>query len=92
MPVQAPGPIHPSVLEKLEHFGSSHLADPLKGIVERFGDLADWLASEIESHPQLAIGLQKLIEAKDAVVRAKVAELKVAGRTTELKEGSDNDG
>lgn len=72
---------HPSIVEKLEHFEHDHLAEPLRYIVAEFNDLAHWLADEIASHPQLAIALQKLIEAKDAAVRAKVAQLKAASTT-----------
>ena len=73
------GDLHPSIVEKLEHFEHAHLAAPLKSTVQYFWNLAHWLADNIASHPQLIIALQKLIEAKDAAVRAKVVELKAAG-------------
>jgi hypothetical protein len=73
------GNLHPSIVEKLEHFEHDHLAEPLKNIVQYAGNFAHWLADNVESHPQLTIALQKLIEVKDAAVRARVAELKAAG-------------
>jgi hypothetical protein len=72
-------PQHPAIAEKLEYFEHDHLAPALKGVVQYFWNLAHWLANEVDSHPQLTIALQKLIEAKDAAVRAKVAELKASG-------------
>lgn len=72
-------PQHPAILEKLEHFGSAHLAPELKQVAQEFERLANFLANEVDAHPQLTIALQKLIEAKDAAVRARVAELKAAG-------------
>jgi LmbE family N-acetylglucosaminyl deacetylase len=73
------GAKHPAIEEKLENFEHAHLAEPLKNIVQYFWNLAHWLADNVASHPQLTIALQKLIEAKDAAVRARVAELKAAG-------------
>lgn len=71
--------VHPAVTEKLQHFEYGHLAEPLRWIAEEFRSLAHELAHGIASDPQLTIGLQHLIEAKDAVIRARVVELKRAG-------------
>lgn len=70
--------IHPSVAEKLEFFAHNHLPEPLFSIARQLHSTAHEMANQIESSPQLALGLQKLMEAKDCFVRAKVAELNKA--------------
>lgn len=59
------------VLGLLDH---SHLKAPLAGVSSRFKALARALVEEEELQgPELVVALRKLLEAKDAAVRAKVA-------------------
>lgn len=68
--------IHPAVQEKIRWFASDHLRPELAAIVDAFRELALTLAVDLGlTGPQLTIGLQHLIEAKDAAVRAAVSQL-----------------
>lgn len=64
---------HPSIQEKLDFFEHNHLPEPLFSIARACSELAHGMADSIESHPQVAIGLQELLAAKDCFVRAAVA-------------------
>lgn len=39
-------------------------------VSKKFGELVLWITSEIEDGPERTVALQKLLEAKDAAVRA----------------------
>ncbi len=56
----------------LKWFECAHLPEPLKAISQRFRDLAILLCDVIEPGPERTISLRKLLEAKDAAVRAKL--------------------
>ena len=65
---------HYSVQEKMRWLDPNpNLPDHLKAVSVRFYDLACELLDEIEDHPQLALSLQHLIDAKDCAVRARLA-------------------
>jgi len=63
---------HPSTIEKLEwlvHDG--HLpAGLMRDVFTDCGDLAFAMATHLEDGPQLTLGLQHLIDAKDCFVRS----------------------
>lgn len=64
---------HTSVVEKLAWFEYEHIGHPaIKSVVARFNDFIEGLLEDdrIQDTPQLTIGLQHLIEAKDAISRA----------------------
>ncbi len=63
--------IHPAIEKKLEYFSYKHLPPHLGKISKYFHDTAHEIANLIEG-PQANIALQKLIEAKDAAVRAAI--------------------
>ena len=68
---------HPSVSEKLDYFVYEHLGEDLRDTSMYCSQLATQILNEIPTDsPQLALGLQKLIEAKDCFVRAKITDLK----------------
>jgi len=67
--------MHPAVQEKLDWFDTEHVADDLRWVVGYCRDLAGVMSS-VPSHPQLTIGLQHLLEAKDCFVRAVIAARK----------------
>jgi len=60
---------HPSVAEKLRYFEYEHLPVHLQAVSKPCAELAYAMAKAMGDGPQLALGLQKLIEAKDCFVR-----------------------
>lgn len=63
------GEMHPSVADVLQHFDYEHLPPALQSVSKQFHDLAYEMADTLEG-PQLTIGLHKLLESKDCMVRA----------------------
>lgn len=63
---------HPSVAEKLQWFDYEHLDSPQREFSQQCHDLAINMVRDLPDSPQLELGLQKLIEAKDCFVRATV--------------------
>jgi hypothetical protein len=63
---------HPSILAILKFFKWEHLPPHLQNVSKPFGDLAGALVYEmgIEGNAELTVALRKLLEAKDAAVRA----------------------
>lgn len=61
--------MHPSVEAVLQFFAYGHLPDRLQEISRPFSVLADAMAETLEG-PELTVGLRKLLEAKDCMVRA----------------------
>lgn len=59
--------------EVLQFFGYSHLPEHLQKVSKDFGVLADSL-TYLPDNSQRAVALQKLLEAKDAAVRAALAK------------------
>jgi len=56
----------------LEFFRYKHLPPSLRSTSAPFCGLAKMLVREIEAGPERAVALRKLLEAKDAAVRAKL--------------------
>jgi hypothetical protein len=61
---------HPSVLHVLQFFACGHLPDRLKDVVRPFRDLATQCADRAPQSQETTVCLRKLLEAKDAAVRA----------------------
>lgn len=61
--------LHPSVEEILRWFDFDHLPPRLQDVSRPIHDLAHKYAQELEGS-ELTTGLRKLLEAKDALVRA----------------------
>lgn len=57
----------------LQFFEFAHLRDDLKGVSQPFGELAAFIVQTLPRNPERTVALRKLLEAKDAAVRAKVA-------------------
>ena len=55
-----------------KHFSFNHLPDHLAVVSKIFHDAAVSLCESTESGPERTVALRKLLEAKDAAVRAKV--------------------
>lgn len=56
----------------MKWFAYSHLPQHLQEISKPFGDLAQYVCNVVESGPERTVALRKLLEAKDAAVRAKL--------------------
>lgn len=56
----------------LKWFEYSHLPEHLQGVSRAFGELAQGIVATIEPGPERTVALRKLLEAKDAAVRAKL--------------------
>ena len=56
----------------LKWFEFEHLPEPLKTVSIQFHYLATELCLEVEPGPERTVALRKLLEAKDAAVRAKL--------------------
>lgn len=69
-----PWPNTQDQIDQIKHwFVSGHLPDHLKEVVNQFQDLINWMVHNIEPHPEMVVALRKLLEAKDAAVRARLA-------------------
>lgn len=54
----------------LKWFEYGHLPENLQEVSKPFGELADVLCEKVEGGPERTVALRKLLEAKDAAVRA----------------------
>ena len=58
----------------MQFFAWSHLPEHLQAVSKPFGELAERLVEELPRNPERTVALRKLLEAKDAAVRAKLAK------------------
>ena len=58
----------------LKHFRFEHLPQRLQDVSKPFGWIANEIATTLPACGQLDVALQKLLEAKDAAVRAKLED------------------
>lgn len=65
---------HTSVRAILQHFTWKHLPEHLQAVSRPFGELAQQLARDLPADPEATVALRKLLEAKDAAVRAAVVD------------------
>ena len=56
----------------LKWFAYDHLPEPLKEVSRGFAVLAAGIVSAVSAGPERTVALRKLLEAKDAAVRAKL--------------------
>ena len=61
---------HPSVQHVLNFFVYAHLPDHLQAVSKPFAILAEEVADRNSDSPETTVCLRKLLEAKDAAVRA----------------------
>jgi hypothetical protein len=60
--------------EHLEQFFAyEHLPETLQAVSRPFGELAKHIVDTLPRNPERTVALRKLLEAKDAAVRASVA-------------------
>lgn len=58
----------------LQFFSYAHLPPHLQAVSEPFGLLANDLVNKLPRNPERTVALRKLLEAKDAAVRALLAK------------------
>jgi hypothetical protein len=56
----------------LQFFAWGHLPERLQSVSKPFADLAENLVDTLPRNPERTVALRKLLEAKDAAVRAKL--------------------
>lgn len=76
---------HPTVVDTASHFSYSHLPEYLQPYSKPCHDVAARMLNELPDSPQLSLGLQKLIEAKDCFVRAANRHVGAIARSDELQ-------
>jgi hypothetical protein len=57
-----------------QFFAYAHLPPHLQEVSKQFADLAQVIVSTLPRNPERTVALRKLLEAKDAAVRAKLAK------------------
>lgn len=58
----------------IQFFEYGHLPEKLRAVSAPFGDLAAKIVETIPRNPERTVALRKLLEAKDAAVRAALAK------------------
>jgi ribosomal protein L12E/L44/L45/RPP1/RPP2 len=58
----------------VQYFEYSHLPEALKKVSAPFGALAADIVATLPANPERTVALRKLLEAKDAAVRARIAK------------------
>jgi hypothetical protein len=65
-------------MEQQEHiiqfFVWDHLPEPLREVSRPFGELANRIVETLPRNPERTVALRKILEAKDAAVRARLAK------------------
>lgn len=64
--------MNPAIQHVLKYFAVDHLPPRLQGTSRRFFELANEVAMERPDSPETTVALRKLLEAKDAAVRAMI--------------------
>lgn len=72
--------MHPSTQAILQYFTWEHLPPHLQPVSQAIGEVAVKLAHDLPSSPELTMGLRKLLEAKDCLVRAALVQTDVGIR------------
>lgn len=57
-----------------QFFAYAHLPQHLQDVSRPFGELAERIVTDIPRNPERTVALRKLLEAKDAAVRAFLAK------------------
>lgn len=63
-------PLHPAISHVLKYFEYDHLPEHLQEISSPFSELAEKIALKAPNSQETTVCLRKLLEAKDAAVRA----------------------
>lgn len=74
-PAPAPFPLYPATQQVLRHFRYGHLPARLQAVAKPIAELASEMAWTLPQGPELTVGLRKLLEGKDALVRAALEDV-----------------
>lgn len=66
----------------MDYFTYDHLAPYLQGVSRPFCELATWVDVNVENGPEKSVALRKLLEAKEASVRATVVKVNIKEEDT----------
>lgn len=69
-PPEEPQTPLPEIVHVLQYFRYTHLPERLQDVSRRFHQLANEVAINAPTNPETVVALRKLLEAKDAAVRA----------------------
>jgi hypothetical protein len=69
-PTKVRKPAMPLIEPILQFFSYAHLRPDLRDVSRPFGELADQMVLTLPRNPERTVALRKLLEAKDAAVRA----------------------
>lgn len=58
----------------MQFFAYAHLPEHLQAVSRPFGEMAERIVADIPRNPERTVALRKLLEAKDATVRAFLAK------------------
>ena len=58
----------------MQFFAYQHLPPALQAVSKPFGDMAEKIVTDLPRNPERTVALRKLLEAKDAAVRAFIAK------------------
>jgi hypothetical protein len=58
----------------MQFFAWEHLPEELRYVSSQFGAVAKWIVESLPRNAERTVALRKLLEAKDAAVRAKLAK------------------
>lgn len=58
----------------LQFFAWNHLPENLQTVSRPFSELAYWIVGTLPRNPERTVALRKLLESKDAAVRAAIAK------------------
>ncbi len=62
--------MHPAIQHVLKFFAYGHLPERLQEVSKPFSELAEQVANRAPDNQETTVALRKLLEAKDAAVRA----------------------
>lgn len=58
----------------MQFFSYAHLPEHMQKVSKPFGDLAQQIVDTVPRNPERTVALRKLLESKDAAVRALIAK------------------
>ena len=58
----------------MQFFAYQHLPPALQAVSKPFGDMAEKIVTDLPRNPERTVALRKILEAKDAAVRAFIAK------------------
>jgi hypothetical protein len=72
--MEKPGDFFPPKEHILQYFSFEHLPPELRSVSEPFSILAHAMIEKLPRNPERTVALRKLLEAKDAAVRAYISK------------------